>query len=112
LKHLDVFFKNVDKAMDFQVLASEGLRFYKGPDAQEDLLKENQITGEPGTLRPGTPIMVLGKEKGFLKVAIININYDLMDSKNSVGYIQDTALVQAFLPENLIAIVDGRDMIY
>jgi hypothetical protein len=109
--HLDTFFANVDAPMALPVLATPYLQFYKDAAKSGSKLNPDPITEEAGTLRAGTPVQILGKENGLLKVAIIDINSDLASGESPVGYIEATAVVSPTLPDSFIGPVDQRDVI-
>jgi len=112
LLHLDTFFANIDMVMNLQVIVQEGTLFFEDAKQTKNLLKKNHITEEPSTLRPGTPVVVLAKEGKLLKVAILDCTYDLADYKKKIGYIEATTKIGLTIPDNLIGLVDDRDMGY
>jgi hypothetical protein len=108
--HLDTFFANIDMIMNLQVITQEGALIFADAQKKKNLLKDNQIMDEPGTLRPGTPVVVIGKEGKMLKVAILDSTYDLQDAKKTIGYIEATTKIGLTIPDDLIGVIDDRDM--
>jgi len=110
-KHLDVFFSMVDTVMGYNVIAEEGVQFYTDTKKSDNLLLEDAVEGEAGTLRPGTPVMVLGQENGMLKIAIIDGNFYLKDFNKNVGYIEANTKISNVMPDKLTGLVDNRDIL-
>jgi hypothetical protein len=108
LKHLDTFFATVDAVMNYQMIAERGVSFYQDSNQTESLLKLEPFSEEEASLRAGTPVIVLGKKNGFLKVAILDINSDLQDSAKHIGYIKEDTKLSNVLPDDLTGIVDQR----
>lgn len=77
----------------------------------EDLLKPMPLSGGPGTLRPGTMIAVLGRNKKYARVAVMDMNDFLSESTQYVGFIRAQDLVLGFdLPPKMQGQIDERDM--
>lgn len=113
LRHLDTFFNNVDYAMNLNVIMQEKVPFFKDVAQTQAKLYNDPIEGElndPGFIRPGTPVVVLGKEGDLLKVAILNINYDLKAGEDVVGYIPATAKIGKTMSVKFVGRIDHRDL--
>jgi hypothetical protein len=108
LKHLDTFFATVDTVMNYQVIAQKEVSFYEHSNQTGSRLKIEPFSEEESYLRPGTPVIVLGKKNGFLRVAILDINSDLQDSAKHIGYIKEDTKLSNVLPDDLTGIIDQR----
>lgn len=109
-KHLDTFFATVDTVMSYQVIAQNEVPFYENSNGTGSRLKIEQFSEEEPYLRPGTPVIVLGKQNGLLKVAILNINSDLEESEKHIGYIKADTKISNVLPDDLTGIIDQRSL--
>ncbi len=109
---INTFFENIDAAMRLPVITQKDVVFYKDTKKSIGKLRPAPVSDPEGfgTIRPGTPVIVLGKEGGLLKVAILNINYDLNAGENAIGYIAEDTTIAPTLPAELIGKVDERDM--
>lgn len=111
LEHID-FFKTAARQLEaIPMLLKKNVRFYKNAQLTEDLLKQDPVSEEPGTLRPGTPIRVLSTQGNVVQIAICDIRHDLVQYDQMTGYIRKEDLVVGYdLPEELQGLVDGRDL--
>jgi hypothetical protein len=110
IKHLDNFFATVDAVMSYQVIAQTEVAFYENSNATGSRLRIEPFSEEEPYLRPGTPVIVLGKEKGLLKIAILDINSDLQDPAKHIGYIKENTKLSNVLLDDLTAIIDQRSL--
>ncbi|WP_413288035.1 hypothetical protein [Bdellovibrio sp. HCB337] len=108
--HLDTFFAYIDHAMSLPIIIQEGVQFYSDAQKKNAILPLSPMSEEPGTLRPGTPVAILGKEGKMLKVAILNINNDLPSYDKYIGYIDANTKIDTVLPSELVGRADERDM--
>lgn len=111
LKQLATFFKVLDLAFSLPMIVKDDVHFFSDAGMKNHKLRENPITGEPGTLRLGTPIKVLGKKGKLIKVAILDMGFDLSEGEVRTGYINDDSAVGTLMPKTLVGTVDDRDMV-
>jgi hypothetical protein len=109
INHIDHFFKAVDMMWDpkFNFMMSENIKFNETP-GKKNLLKRNKADDRPGTLRPGTPFVILANEGDFLKILLVDTNYDLQNHEKRVGYIRKNAIYSTQLPSNKMPYFDSR----
>ncbi len=112
LDHIEYFFKAADMmwSEEIQFVMQGNVRLYETSAKKGNLLSRNKIEDRAGTLRLGTPFKILGEENGLLKVAIVDIKWDLLEYDRSVGYIQKDILFSNKIPEDIIPFFDVREM--
>lgn len=96
---------------NFQFLKSKEVIFSKEPGkTNTNLLKRNMAEDRPGRLREGTPFVILGEEKGFLKILVIDIYYDLQDYSQRIGYIKNNVVYSSQISTADIPYFDSRSL--
>lgn len=117
VKMLDVFFANVRLLIDLPVIGQPGVPLYVNAEGEDSQLKVNPMTEEPGTLRIGTPVKILGEEKGRKKIVYIDFGGDNRTEEDgsatpTIGYIPADAAIVKELGADLIGEVDEREMVW
>ncbi len=103
----------------YPMLMKKDVGFFKDSEMKESLLLEDKVdTDEQGNptfrkLRAGTPVIVLERGQGWVKIAIWDLRGDLQDAKQNIGYIRTEDLVLGQdLPENLQGPFNNNDFAF
>lgn len=110
-QRLDTYFSSIETILATPVIAATDVRFFNNAKLSVDKLRENQMAADGiGTLRKGTPVRILERSGGVLKVEIIPLKNDLKEKESAIGYILATTPIRHSLSEEQIRIFDERDM--
>lgn len=112
LDHINHFFMAADMMWSpkFKFIQQEKLIFYRTPNMKGNLLKRDKINDRPGHLRIGTPFIILGEERGMLKIVLIDTHNDLLDFNKRIGYIKKDAIISDKIPDDFIPVFDSRQL--
>jgi hypothetical protein len=108
LRHYERFFQLADILLKMPVVAEPGIHFFTSSDGMVSKLEEKP-NGKAGTLRPGTPIKVLGKKDDFLEVQIIDFRLNLKEGESSRGFVPKNTKVAAWVPAEFLGYTDEQD---
>lgn len=108
--HVDAFDQAIRILAKTPMLLKNGVRFFEDKALKNDKMLASSADETPGTLRPGTPIVVLEQTGKVVKIAVVDFKYDLVDSSQNIGYIKKSDLIAGFdLPADLQGVIDSRD---
>lgn len=111
LQQIQFLNQAIEEIAKYPMLIKSEVMFYADSGMTRVLTKVDPVTEMPGALRPGTPVKILERGRGWIKIAILDMKNDILDVNSKIGYIREEDLQLGFeLPENLQGFIDGRDL--
>lgn len=109
--HLANFRKAASAMYDpsLRFIHGKNVQLYEKPNGRKSLMAISKPSYKRGKLRSGTPFRILEEAGDYLKVVIFDLQFDLEDSTQMIGYIKkDSQFGSEVLQDNL-PVIDERD---